>query len=102
MRELPFHFLAKAGGAGDQAWPPPGLAATLADPLRQLAEISRGERCGRLERSSSALGWRSPSIQRCHHRWAVAGDTLKAAAAALSVKPSSIARTNANDQPVRA
>jgi arsenate reductase (thioredoxin) len=56
---------------------------------------SRGERCGRLERSSNALTCRPPSSQRCHQRCAVAGETLKAAAAAFSDRPSSIARTNA-------
>lgn len=56
---------------------------------------SRGERCGRLERSSNALTCRPPSSQRCHQRCAVAGETLKAAAAAFNEQPSSIARTNA-------
>src|SRR5947208_4969103 len=57
---------------------------------------SRGERLGRLERSSSALACRPPSSQRCHQRCAVADETLKAAAAALSERPSSTARTSAS------
>jgi hypothetical protein len=56
---------------------------------------SRGERCGRLGRSNSALVWRPPSNQRCHQRCAVAGDTPKANAASLSEQPASIAATSA-------
>src|SRR5205085_4705955 len=56
---------------------------------------SRGERCGRLERSTNALVWRPPSNQRCHQRCAVAGDTPKATAASLSEQPASIAATSA-------
>src|SRR3954470_16892841 len=59
----------------------------------------RGERPGRLERShrhdsvvrASALA----SRQRCHQRLAVAGETLKAPAAAFHERPPSTARTNA-------
>jgi hypothetical protein len=46
--------------------------------LSWAAESSiRGEQCGRLERSSRP----SPANQRCHHLWAVAGETLKVRAA---------------------
>jgi hypothetical protein len=59
----------------------------------------RGERCGRLQRSTRHDHERrasSPaSSQRCHQRCAVAGDTLKAAAAAFSVIPPAIAETSA-------
>src|SRR5262249_13161639 len=59
----------------------------------------RGEWAGRLERSRSASAPRPPPSQRCHQRCAVAGDTLKAAAAALSDRPLSIAVTNATRPP---
>src|SRR6266508_6371999 len=58
-----------------------------------------GARRGRLERSNRQESVRrasSPaSSQRCHQRCAVAGDTLKATAAAFSVIPSAIALTRA-------
>jgi hypothetical protein len=59
----------------------------------------RGERCGRLEwsnRQDSVRRASSPaSNQRCHQRCAVAGETLKAAAAAFSVIPPAIADASA-------
>jgi len=47
----------------------------------------RGERCGRLERSSSALNSQPLSSQRCHQRCSVAGETLKAAPGRLQRTP---------------
>jgi hypothetical protein len=43
----------------------------------------------------AGLASRPPCTQRCHQRCAAAGDTLKAATAAFSVRPS-IARTRAS------
>jgi len=68
---------------------------SVEDQARALVETAV-ERLGRLERSSSALNSRPPSSQRCHQRCAVAGETLKAAAAAFKESPSSTARTNAS------
>jgi hypothetical protein len=70
---------------------------------RRQAQISsansgasnRGERRGQLERSSSDSGQRSPSIQRCHHRWTVAGETLNAAATVRIECPSATLCTSA-------
>jgi hypothetical protein len=91
-------------------WPKPVAPATsrVPQPLvrrhSQIASASSGASClgerrGRLGRSNrherllraSAVA----SSQRCHQRCAVAGDTLKAAAAAFNVIPSSIAQTSA-------
>jgi hypothetical protein len=91
-------------------WQKPVAPATSRGPQpvfcrqAQIASASsgascRGERRGRLERSSrhdsveraSALA----SRQRCHQRCAVAGDTLKAAAAAFNDSPPAIAHTSA-------
>jgi putative hemolysin len=91
-------------------WQKPVAPATSRGPqpvLRRQAQIASassgasclGERCGRLERSkrqdSVARACSLPASQRCHQRCAVAGDTLKAAAAAFSVIPSAIAETSA-------
>jgi len=91
-------------------WQKPVAPATRRGPqpvLRRQAQIAsassgascRGERCGRLERSNRherfARASSLASFQRFHQRCAVAGDTLKAAAAAFSVIPPAIADTSA-------
>jgi len=57
-----------------------------------------GLRRGRLDRScrhtSDARCSGPASRQRTHHRWAVAGATLRAAAAARNVEPASISNTS--------
>jgi hypothetical protein len=91
-------------------WQKPVAAPTRRGPhpvSRRQAQIAaassgaswRGEHRGRLERSNRhdnvARASSPASSQRCHQRCAVAGDTLKAAAAAFSVIPPSIAQTSA-------
>jgi hypothetical protein len=90
------------------AWPVWSLSRRGPQPVRRLEEqirrcslreSRRGIRLGRLERScrqtsvlrSAALAAR----QRRDQRHTVAGETLNAAAAALSEQPSSTARTSA-------
>jgi hypothetical protein len=88
----------------------PVVPATSRGPqpvLRRQSQIAsassgascRGERSGLLERSnrhdSVARASSLAPSQRCHQRCAVAGETLKAAAAALSVIPPPIAATSA-------
>ncbi len=60
------------GGAGDEPWPPAGVAAAVADALLQLDIEQPRIRRGRLERSNSQLLDESscslaPSL-RCHQR----------------------------------
>jgi len=91
-------------------WHKPVAPATRRGPQpvsRRQAQIAsassgascRGERRGRLERSSKQdrlrLASSFASIQRCHQRCAVAGETLKQTAAAFNERPSSIAPTSA-------
>jgi len=91
-------------------WQKPVAPATRRGPQpvwRRQAQIASassgasrlGKRRGRLERSSRhdnvARASSPASSQRCHQRCAVAGDTLKQAAAALSVIPPAIAHTSA-------
>ena len=91
-------------------WQKPVAPATSRGPqpvlLRQAQIASAnsgasclGERCGRLERSNRHDNDARPSAvassQRCHQRCAVAGDTLKQAAACFSVIPPAIADTSA-------
>jgi hypothetical protein len=91
-------------------WQNPVAPATRRGPqpvLRRQAQITSassgasfiGERRGRLERSSKhdsePRASSFASHQRCHQRCAVAGDTLKQAAACFSVIPSATAHTSA-------
>jgi hypothetical protein len=71
---------AKPVAPGHQTRSPASLAPTVADPLLQLGS----QQPRRAVRTAGAVEQRlrpalAPS-QRCHQRWAVAGETLKAAA----------------------
>jgi hypothetical protein len=96
---LPDGRMAEAGRACDKPWPQPVWRRQAQIASASSGASRRGERCGRLERSSRhdrvARASSPASSQRCHHRCAVAGDTLKAAAAAFNVIPPAIAATSA-------
>ena len=92
-------------------WQKPVAPATSRGPqpvLRRQAQIAsassgascRGEQHGRLERSSRherlCRASSFASSQRCHQRCAVAGDTLRAAAAALNDIPPANAQKQAH------
>ena len=87
------------GADRQQPRPPAGLPPRGADPPLLARGNSRGIRLGRLERSCKQTSVRRSCSLAVRHRrdqrQAVAGETLNAAAAALSEQPSSTARTSA-------